>query len=316
MLEKQMQVNTLDQHAPGPRPPDRRSRPAAGRRSPTMHAELDPATYGLTIWDLDREFLTGTDTASTPGRRQRRMPLGDILGVLRDAYCRTIGIEYMHIQDPAEKRWIQEHVEGADRDARAPTSSATSWAGSTRPRRSRSSSARSTSARSDSASRAPRAPSRCSTPCSSAAADDRHGRRRHRHGPPRPAQRARQHRRQDLRAALPASSRAASTPSSIQGSGDVKYHLGQTRRVREPRSATTLAVELAANPSHLEAVDPVVVGMVRATHGPRSTDDADEYPVLPAADPRRRRLRRPGRGGRDAQPAPRSTATASAAPST
>jgi 2-oxoglutarate dehydrogenase complex dehydrogenase (E1) component-like enzyme len=42
-----------------------------------------------------------------------RQPLGDLLHVLRDAYCRTIGIEYMHIQEPEEKRWIQEQVEGA-----------------------------------------------------------------------------------------------------------------------------------------------------------------------------------------------------------
>ena len=40
------------------------------------------------------------------------MALGDILHVLRDAYCRTIGIEYMHIQDQEEQRWIQEQVEG------------------------------------------------------------------------------------------------------------------------------------------------------------------------------------------------------------
>ena len=79
-----------------------------------MHPELDPATYGLTIWDLDREFLTGGDVgiyAAVGGTD--RLPLGDILHVLRDAYCRTIGIEYMHIQEPEEKRWIQEQVEGA-----------------------------------------------------------------------------------------------------------------------------------------------------------------------------------------------------------
>ena len=52
-----------------------------------MHPELDPATYGLTIWDLDREFLTGSDSgiyAQVGG--QNRMPLGDLLGVLRDAH--------------------------------------------------------------------------------------------------------------------------------------------------------------------------------------------------------------------------------------
>src|SRR4029453_8274992 len=70
------------------------------------HRDLDPATYGLTLWDLDREFLTG----GLAGRD--RMTLGDILGGLRAPYCRTIGIEYMHIQDPDEKAWIQHRVEG------------------------------------------------------------------------------------------------------------------------------------------------------------------------------------------------------------
>ena len=79
--------------------------------APQMHAELDPATYGLTIWDLDRQFLTGSATGiyATVGGTQR-MTLGDLLGVLRDAYCRTVGVEYMHIQEPAEKRWMQEQI--------------------------------------------------------------------------------------------------------------------------------------------------------------------------------------------------------------
>src|SRR6266849_4416635 len=71
-----------------------------------MHPELDPATYGLTIWDLDREFLTDGLAGRTA------LTLGDILGILRDAYCRTVGVEYMHIQEPDQKHWIQEHVEG------------------------------------------------------------------------------------------------------------------------------------------------------------------------------------------------------------
>ena len=40
------------------------------------------------------------------------MPLRDILGVLRDAYARTVGVEYMHIQEPDQKEWIQQRVEG------------------------------------------------------------------------------------------------------------------------------------------------------------------------------------------------------------
>ena len=75
------------------------------QRPPDIHPELDPLTYGLTLWDLDREFATGGLAGQT------RMRLGRILGVLRDAYCRTIGIEYMHIQEPDQKAWIQSHVE-------------------------------------------------------------------------------------------------------------------------------------------------------------------------------------------------------------
>lgn len=69
------------------------------------HPDLDISSHGLTFWDLDREFVTGGfgDT--------RTALLRDILGVLRDSYCRTIGIEYMHIQDPVQRRWIQEQVE-------------------------------------------------------------------------------------------------------------------------------------------------------------------------------------------------------------
>ena len=74
-------------------------------KEPHTPEELDPATYGLTIWDLDREFLTdgvgGVD----------KLTLGNLLGVLRDAYSRTIGVEYMHIQNTDEQRWIQERVE-------------------------------------------------------------------------------------------------------------------------------------------------------------------------------------------------------------
>ena len=69
------------------------------------HPDLDIASHGLTFWDLDREFVTGGFGD------KRTMLLRDILGVLRDSYCRTIGIEYMHIQDPVQRKWIQNEVE-------------------------------------------------------------------------------------------------------------------------------------------------------------------------------------------------------------
>jgi 2-oxoglutarate decarboxylase len=69
------------------------------------HPDLEIESHGLTFWDLDREFVTGGFGG------KRTMKLRDILGVLRDSYCRTIGIEYMHIQDPGQRKWFQNNVE-------------------------------------------------------------------------------------------------------------------------------------------------------------------------------------------------------------
>lgn len=69
------------------------------------HPDLDITTHGLTLWDLDRTFATG-GFGGEPFLKLRK-----VLGILRDSYCRTTGIEYMHMQDPAERRWIQEQVE-------------------------------------------------------------------------------------------------------------------------------------------------------------------------------------------------------------
>jgi 2-oxoglutarate dehydrogenase E1 component len=70
------------------------------------HHDLDVQSHGLTLWDLDREFATGSFAGG-----QGRMKMRKILGILRDSYCRTIGIEYMHIQEPAQRKWIQDRVE-------------------------------------------------------------------------------------------------------------------------------------------------------------------------------------------------------------
>jgi 2-oxoglutarate decarboxylase len=69
------------------------------------HEDLEVLSHGLTLWDLDREFATGGFGGSP------LMYLRDILGVLRDSYCRTIGTEYMHIQDTEERRWLQDRLE-------------------------------------------------------------------------------------------------------------------------------------------------------------------------------------------------------------
>ncbi|MER6714007.1 multifunctional oxoglutarate decarboxylase/oxoglutarate dehydrogenase thiamine pyrophosphate-binding subunit/dihydrolipoyllysine-residue succinyltransferase subunit [Streptomyces sp. NPDC000877] len=69
------------------------------------HPDLDITEHGLTLWDLEREFAVGGFAGKS------MMKLRDILGVLRDSYCRTTGIEFMHIQDPKQRKWIQDRVE-------------------------------------------------------------------------------------------------------------------------------------------------------------------------------------------------------------
>ena len=69
------------------------------------HPDLDVVNHGLTLWDLDREFATGGFGG------KKFMPLRKILGILRDAYCRSVGVEYMYIQNPVERQWVQDRIE-------------------------------------------------------------------------------------------------------------------------------------------------------------------------------------------------------------
>src|SRR5437868_4511324 len=69
------------------------------------HPELDPAFYGLTIWDLDREFVCGGLCGKLTAK------LRDILDTLRETYCGKIGPEYMHISETVQKRWLQDRME-------------------------------------------------------------------------------------------------------------------------------------------------------------------------------------------------------------
>ncbi len=69
------------------------------------HPDLELGRYGLTVWDLDRTFPTGGFGG------QAKMLLRELLLRLRDTYTRTIGIEYMHIQDPAQRLWVQSQIE-------------------------------------------------------------------------------------------------------------------------------------------------------------------------------------------------------------
>lgn len=73
--------------------------------SAAYHQELDPATYGFTIWDFDRKFITGNLAGMATGT------LREILDALHQTYCEMIGAEYMHIQNPDEKSWLQSKME-------------------------------------------------------------------------------------------------------------------------------------------------------------------------------------------------------------
>ena len=69
------------------------------------HPELDPSSFNLTVWDLDRHFVTGGFSAL------KSATLREVLNILHKTYCEKIGVEYMHIQNPAEKVWLQSKME-------------------------------------------------------------------------------------------------------------------------------------------------------------------------------------------------------------
>jgi len=72
---------------------------------PTGHPLLELGAFGLSQKDLDRTFFARHFS------KARQAPLREIIEVLRETYCRSIGVEYMHLQDPAERRWLQERME-------------------------------------------------------------------------------------------------------------------------------------------------------------------------------------------------------------
>jgi 2-oxoglutarate dehydrogenase E1 component len=72
---------------------------------PIDHPLLTLGAFGLTVDDLDTPFFTRRFAAD------RMAPLKDIIQALKETYCRSVGVEYMHLQDPEERRWLQERME-------------------------------------------------------------------------------------------------------------------------------------------------------------------------------------------------------------
>src|ERR1700689_3350717 len=222
---------------------------------PHIHPELDPLTYGLTIWDLPRQFvadgLAGRDVAT----------LDEILHVLRDAYCRTLAIEYMHIQDPEQKRWIQQHVEGQP---------STLNEGEQRHILERLNAAevfeRFLHTRYVGQKRFGLEGAESTVVLLDALLDAAAG-----SGVAEVVMGMSHRGRLNVLANIVGKSyreifeefEGNLDPESVQGSGDVKYHKG-ARGVFHGSAGEELPITLASNPSHLEAVDPVVEGMTRA----------------------------------------------------
>jgi 2-oxoglutarate decarboxylase len=233
------------------------------------HPDLDVASHGLTFWDLDREFVTG----GLGGKKSAL--LRDILGMLRDAYCRTVGIEYMHIQDPAQRKWIQDHVEkpyskpthdeqmrilGKLNEAEAfETFLQTKYVGQ---KRFSLEGGESTIALLDAT-----------------------------------IQKAAEAQLEEVAIAMAHRGRLSvlaniagktygqifrefegtQDPRTVHGSGDVKYHLG-TEGTFTAADGKQIPVYIAANPSHLEVVDGVMEGIVRAK---QDRHPIGSYNVLP-----------------------------------
>ncbi|WP_414690501.1 multifunctional oxoglutarate decarboxylase/oxoglutarate dehydrogenase thiamine pyrophosphate-binding subunit/dihydrolipoyllysine-residue succinyltransferase subunit [Nocardioides sp.] len=236
------------------------------------HPDLEVESHGLTLWDLDREFATG----SFGGEGRRFMKLRHILGILRDSYCRTTGIEYMHIMDPEQRKWLQERVERPH--TKSPreeqlrillklnqaeafeTFLQTKFVGQKR----------------FSLEGAETTVPVIDEICEAAAEiglDEVTIGMAHRG-------------RLNVLANIVGKSYSQIfrefegniDPRTVQGSGDVKYHLGAEGEFLSGQG-DRIKVSVAANPSHLEAVDPVLEGITRAKQD--VLDRGADYPVLP-----------------------------------
>jgi multifunctional 2-oxoglutarate metabolism enzyme len=219
------------------------------------HPELDISYYGLSMWDLDREFLA----ESLPG--PPRQTLRQILDTLRDAYSRTIGVEYMHISDPDQKSWIQTRVEHPAPEPELEEKKhilerLNAAEGFERFLHSKYTGHKRFSLE-GAESLIPMLDALLETAADEGMVEVVMG-MSHRgrlnvlaNVVGKPLREIFREFEGDL------------DPDTVQGSGDVKYHLGITGRFTS-RAGNDLAVVLASNPSHLEAVDPVVEGMARA----------------------------------------------------
>jgi 2-oxoglutarate decarboxylase len=234
------------------------------------HPDLDIRSYGLSLWDLDRTFKT----AGFGGRSKAKFR--NMLGILRDSYCRTIGVEYMHIQNPGERQWFQDKLERPYQkpvkeeqfrilnklnEAEAfETFLQTKFVGQKR------------FSLEGSESLIPALDELLQQAADSQLSEVAIGM----------AHRGRLNVLTNIAGKTYVQVfrefEGSLDLKSVQGSGDVKYHLG-TEGVFTSGHGSQIKVSLAANPSHLEAVNPVLEGIVRAKQD--RMGNPENYPVLP-----------------------------------
>ncbi|WP_040765687.1 multifunctional oxoglutarate decarboxylase/oxoglutarate dehydrogenase thiamine pyrophosphate-binding subunit/dihydrolipoyllysine-residue succinyltransferase subunit [Tsukamurella sp. 1534] len=236
------------------------------------HPDLNVLTYELTLWDLDRTFNVGGFHGS------ERLKLRKVLSVLRDAYCRHVGIEYAHILEPEQQKWLQERVETKDIKPNVAeqkyilsklnaaeafeTFLQTKYVGQKRFSLEGAESV---------------------IPMMDAVLDQ-----------------AAEHQLDEVVIGMPHRGRlnvlanivgkpyskiftefeGNLNPAQAHGSGDVKYHLGAEGKYYQMFGENEITVSLVANPSHLEAVDPVLEGIVHAKQDLLDPPEG-KHPVMP-----------------------------------
>jgi 2-oxoglutarate decarboxylase len=238
------------------------------------HPDLDVNSHGLTLWDLDREFKVN----GFAGAEHKK--LRDVLGLLRDAYCRHVGVEYTHILEPEQQKWLQERIE-VKHDK--PTVAQQKYILS----KMNAAEAFETFLQTKYVGQKRFSLEGAETiiPMMDAAIDQ-----------------AAEHALDEVVIGMPHRGRlnvlanivgkpysqifsefeGNLNPSQAHGSGDVKYHLGATGNYIQMFGENDIQVSLVANPSHLEAVDPVLEGLVRAKQDLLDKGDGpDGFSVVP-----------------------------------
>ncbi len=241
------------------------------------HPDLDITTHGLTLWDLDRIFKLNGFAGAEQGK------LRDVLGLLRDSYCRHVGVEYTHILEPDQQKWLEERVEVKHEK---PTVAQQKYVLS----KLNAAEAFETFLQTKYVGQKRFSLEGAETviPMMDAVIDQ-----------------AAEHGLDEVVIGMPHRGRlnvlanivgkpysqifsefeGNLNPSQTHGSGDVKYHLGANGTYLQMFGDNDIAVSLVANPSHLEAVDPVLEGIVRAKQDlldiENEVDGSDRFTVVP-----------------------------------